>query len=302
MTHILSQGQISSFQKHIFNWWATHKRDLPWRHTHDPYKILVSELMLQQTQVARVLPKYKEFLTQFPDVYSLSKASVGEVLIAWKGMGYNRRALYLKKLAEDVVQTYNGNFPEDEVLLLQLPGLGKYTARAVQVFAFQKDVAMVDTNIRQIIVHHFFNDQPQPETLIQSVADQLVPVGKSWDWHQALMDYGSLVITKKKELKKKRNSPVILSETLNVKDLRYVREKIPSSIPQSKLPFKQTNRFFRGRIIDFLRKHSMKEGDLIQEMIEHHGRDEVFLRQILEGLLSDGLIERSKTGIISLPV
>lgn len=271
----LSASQKNSFHQFIFTWWEKNKRDLPWRRTHDPYKILVSELMLQQTQVTRVLPKYEEFLSIFPDVFSLSQATVGDVLKAWKGMGYNRRALYLKKLAEVVSTKYAGVFPHDERLLLELPGLGRYTARAVMVFAFQLDVAMVDTNVRQIIVHHFFHDVPQKESVIQSVADQLVPAGKSWDWHQALMDYGSLALPK-------------------------VSKSVRSS-QSAKIPFRETKRFFRGRIVDYLREKSWDEPLLVKEMAVTYGKDELFHKEILKQLESEGLIERSKTGIISLP-
>ena len=182
------------FQAYIFAWWKTHRRDLPWRHTHDPYKILVSEVMLQQTQVSRVLPKYREFIQAYPTVKDLARASNSDVLKIWKGMGYNRRALYLKKAAEI------GEFPKSEGELVKLPGLGTYTARAILVFAYRKNVAMVDTNIRQIITHFFFHDAPQKDKIIQNIADQLVPKGKSWEWHQALMDYGALALEKKSKI------------------------------------------------------------------------------------------------------
>ena len=145
--------------------------------------------MLQQTQVSRGLPKYLEFIQTFPNVEALAGASPAQVLRIWKGMGYNRRAVYLQKAAKAIVDIYKGRFPDTEPELTGLPGLGRYTARAILVFAFKKDIAMVDTNIRQIITHFFFHDIPQPEKIIQEVADQLVPKGKSWEWHQALMEY-----------------------------------------------------------------------------------------------------------------
>src|SRR5258706_3228782 len=110
----LQQKKITAFQKKIFDWWATNRRDLPWRHTHDPYKILVSEVMLQQTQVSRVLPKYEEFLYFFPDVFAIAHASPAHILKIWKGMGYNRRALYLYKTAKTVVEKYKGEFPKTQ--------------------------------------------------------------------------------------------------------------------------------------------------------------------------------------------
>ena len=222
---------IRVFQKMIFTWWRTHRRALPWRETRDPYRILVSEVMLQQTQVSRVLPKYEEFLFYFPDAYALANASPAHVLRAWKGMGYNRRALFLKRTAEIIIMDYKSIFPDNEMQLIKLPGLGRYTARALLVFAFEKDVAMVDTNIRQIITHFFYNDIYQSEKVIQKTADKLLPPGKSWEWHQALMDYGATELPKVKNMKRKST------------------------------PFYGSNRYYRGRIVDRLREGRVKESE-----------------------------------------
>jgi len=208
--------------------------------------------MLQQTQVSRVLPKYEEFLKKFPSLRELHKASTADILKAWKGMGYNRRALYLKKIS---------SIPTNEKELLQLPGIGRYTARAILVFAYKKDIAMVDTNIRKIIAHFFFDDKPQKDSVIQGVADQLVPKGKSWEWHQALMDYGALGMSKAKSHKAKI------------------------------IPFKNSNRYFRGKLMDILRETSVKEKILLKN----------FSQSIIDGLIKDGLVERKK-GVLSLPI
>ena len=156
----LSAKRIKFFQKSIFTWWNSHKRDLPWRHTRDPYWIMVSEVMLQQTQVLRVIAKYAEFIQAFPMVRDLAQASPADVLRIWKGMGYNRRALYLLRAAKAIVEIYHGKFPVSEEELIKLPGLGKYTARAILVFAYAQEVPLVDTNIRQIITHFFFDGEP----------------------------------------------------------------------------------------------------------------------------------------------
>ncbi len=274
---VFSKEEIVSFQTHIFSWWETHKRDLPWRNTRDPYKILVSEMMLQQTQVSRVLPKYEEFLCCFPTVFALANASAGDVLRVWRGMGYNRRALYLKKTTEIIVQEYNGIFPREEQILRRFPGLGIYTTRAILVFAFEQDLAFVDTNIRQIIEQFFFHGVSQKESVIQSVADQLLPKGKAWEWHQALMDYGAIVSAKEKAKK---------------------REK---SVKTSAIPFRESRRFFRGRVIEYLRYRSWSETGLIREMMVKYGKNEVFHRSIVDDLISEGLIECRDNGIISLP-
>ena len=242
------------FQAYIFAWWKTHRRDLPWRHTHDPYKILVSEVMLQQTQVSRVLPKYKEFIEKYPTANSLARASTSDVLKIWKGMGYNRRVLYLKKAVEV------GIFPKDEKELVKLSGVGTYTARALLVFAYRKDIAMVDTNIRQIITYFFFHNIPQKENIIQTAADQLVPDGKSWEWHQALMDYGALALPKNSKIIKKQKE------------------------------FIGSNRYFRGKLMDVLREHSIKEEKALKE----------FSITVIGGLVKDGLIMR-KNGMLQLP-
>jgi len=203
--------------------------------------------MLQQTQVSRVLLKYNDFLKKFPSAKTLAKASTADVLKIWKGMGYNRRALYLKKAAAV------GVFPESEKELTKIPGVGTYTARAILVFAYRKNVAMVDTNIRQIITHHFFNDVPQKEIVIQNVADQLVPKGKSWEWHQALMDYGAIALPRNNRPERSRRTS----------------------------PFKNSNRYFRGRLMDVLRAGPKRKRILLKS----------FSQQIIEGLEKDGLIK-----------
>lgn len=276
MTHTmkLDKRGISQFQKIIFDWWKENKRDLPWRHTHDPYRILVSEVMLQQTQVSRVMPVYEVFLEKFPTVVSLANASVADVLRAWKGMGYNRRALYLKKTAQDVVQIYDGIFPTDHVLLQKLSGIGPYTAGAIEVFAYKKDVSMVDTNIRKIITHFFFDDVPQKEKIILEVAHKVVPTGKSWQWHQALMDYGALVMAKKK------------------------REK--SVAQKVQIPFISSDRYYRGMILDDLREKSQKEILLKKKYISNFSLSVERITVILSKLKRDGLIEII-SGVVSLP-
>ncbi len=266
--------KICDFQSMIFSWWVENRRDLPWRRTRDPYRILVSEVMLQQTQVSRVLPKYDEFLNMFPDVFALANASSGDVLRVWKGMGYNRRALYLKRTAEAVTTGYHGKFPDSELLLTKLPGVGIYTARAIMVFAYEQPVAMVDTNIRQILTHFFFHGLPQKKKLIQTVADALVPVGKSWAWHQALMDYGALELAR---IAGKRKSPQKVS-----------------------VPFKDSDRFIRGKILDYLREKQVKEDALIAHVIHIYGRSAKQCRMIITRLMKDGLIIR-RGDILSLP-
>lgn len=266
--------KIHAFQKVIFSWWTNNRRDLPWRRTHDPYKILVSEVMLQQTQVTRVLPKYKEFLDSFPDATSLAQADTASVLRAWKGMGYNRRALYLKRAAQEITTYHKGKFPKSQKELIKLPGLGIYTARAIMVFAYKQNVAMVDTNIRQIITHFFFKDKPQKESVIQEVADQLFPTGKSWEWHQALMDYGSLAMP---------------------------RGKKPLPNKKKTVPFSESNRFYRGKIIDRLRVGNVKKETLIRDLAKTYKKTHGELKKIIEGLQKEGLLVVTPQENVRLP-
>ena len=283
----LTQKQVASFQKKIFSWWSGNKRDLPWRHTHDPYKIMVSEVMLQQTQVSRVLPKYREFVERYLTVKDLAKASTSDVLKTWKGMGYNRRALYLKQAAQAVVEQYGGKFPKSEKELVKLPGLGIYTARAILVFAYRQNIACVDTNIRQIITHFFLARKIKGPALkgikgraleeqVEEVARQLIPPGKSWEWHQALMDYRALAMS-------------------NAKWPMLNKQK------KKTVPFKETDRFYRGRIIDLLREGNLREGAIVKEFQKKYGKSREFTRTILAGLTRDGLISGSIDHVISLP-
>ena len=265
---ILREKQIKEFQTYIFSWWKTNSRDLPWRHTHDPYKILVSEVMLQQTQVQRVIPKYLEFIKRFPTVSNLAKASSGDVLRMWKALGYNRRALYLKRSAEQIVKDYKGIFPITDKELTQLPGLGIYTARAICIFAYEQDVAAVDVNIKRIITHFFFNDVPQKQKTIDEIALQLVPKGKSWEWHQALMDYGALELQK------------ISSEVGKVK--------------RKAVPFKKTDRFVRGKIIDKLRETAVDKNIFLQEISYECNRSMEIVSKIITGLKKDGLLKENR--------
>lgn len=272
----IPQAKAKLFQHTIFSWWKTNRRDLPWRRTHDPYRILVSEVMLQQTQVSRVIPKYQEFLAAFPTVRVLAKATPAQVLRVWKGMGYNRRALYLQRAARAIVLNYQGKFPKSEEKLVQLPGLGTYTARALLVFAYRQDVAMVDTNIRQIITHVFFAGKPQKEQTIQKAADALLPKGKSWEWHQAMMDYGS--------------------RGLPQRQARPIRRGKGSAVK-----FKDSDRFYRGRIVDRLRVSATRESTLMRELQDAYRKPRKFFAGIIAGLMRDQLIARSSKGMFHLP-
>ncbi len=168
------------------------RHTLPWRKTHNPYRILVSEIMLQQTQVERVIPKYQLFLKQFPTVQTLAVASLGEVLIAWQGLGYNRRAKMLHSCAQVVSNDLKGKWPDTYAELLALPGIGPYTASAVLAFAFNVPTPLIETNVRTVYLYHFFpQDTDVPDSALLPIIERTLDVDNPRDWYAALMDYGS---------------------------------------------------------------------------------------------------------------
>lgn len=189
----IDDASVKAFQDKIMSWWRTNSRDLPWRNNPSPYNVLVSEVMLQQTQVSRVIPKYNEFLNAFPTLESLANAETRHLLKTWSGLGYNRRALWLREAARDIIN--RGSFPENEKELRELKGIGRYTSRSILIFAFNKDIATIDTNIRRVIIASGFATEESTQSELEKIADLLLPVGRSSDWHNALMDYGSHVLT-----------------------------------------------------------------------------------------------------------
>ena len=176
-------------QHAVLTWGARERRDLPWRATRDPWAILVSEVMLQQTQVPRVIPRYLAFLGRFPTVAACAAASVGEVVAEWVGLGYNRRAVRLHAAACMVMQEGGGRFPETARELRRLPGVGPYTVRALLAFAFEADAAVVDTNVARVLARVAGRRLTLGE--VQAAADAALPVGESWAWNQAMLDIGA---------------------------------------------------------------------------------------------------------------
>jgi A/G-specific adenine glycosylase len=180
----------------LLAWGERHRRDLPWRRSRDPWAVLVSELMLQQTQVPRVVMCYDGFLTRFPTPASCAAGGAGEVVRAWAGLGYNRRAVNLHRAACLIVERHAGRVPDDLDALHALPGVGPYTARAVLVFAFGRDLGLVDTNAGRFLARAGAG-RPLTAREAQAVADALVPRGRGWEWGQAVFDLGALVCTRR---------------------------------------------------------------------------------------------------------
>ena len=194
-----SPRQTRALRQRLLAWYEDNRRDLPWRRTTDPYAILVSEIMLQQTQVPRVTPRYGEWLEAWPTLESLAAAPLADVLRRWQGLGYNNRARRLHECAAAAVAAATDGRPAELPRSLDglraLPGIGPYTARAVLIFAHNEDVAAVDANVRRVLTHELGLPGDLTGTGLQAVADAVLPRGRSRDWHNALMDYGSLVLT-----------------------------------------------------------------------------------------------------------
>ncbi|UCD96034.1 MAG: A/G-specific adenine glycosylase [Candidatus Bathyarchaeota archaeon] len=190
---------IQTFQHRLLRWYTEYGRDLPWRQTRDPYHILVSEMMLHQTQVNRVIPKYKEWLVAYPTFEALASAPLERLKELWRPLGYNFRPERLQKIARFVVNELDGKLPKTIEELVVLPGIGRYTAGAILSFAFDQDVPIVDTNIRRLIQRVFGVDgdphRVSGNKKIWHLAETLIPQGKAFSFNQALLDFGALICT-----------------------------------------------------------------------------------------------------------
>jgi A/G-specific adenine glycosylase len=226
---VLSTQDVSGFRRVVYKHFKQHGRALPWRETRDPYKIMISEVMLQQTQVMRVIKKYTKFIEKFPDIQILVTAPLQDVLNMWQGLGYNRRALSLKQVAERVVTDYGGTIPSDPKTLQTLPGIGNATAHAICVFAHNQPVIFIETNIRTVYIHHFFPKwRKVSDREIHPLVEETLDVKHPRKWYSALMDYGGAL---KKE---------------------YLNPGRRSAHHQIQAPFKGSNRQIRGAIIQLL--------------------------------------------------
>ena len=182
-------SELTAGDVDLVGWFGEHGRDLPWRHSRDPWEILVAETMLQQTQVNRVIDRWRRFLTRFPDVTICAGSHVSDVIEEWVGLGYNRRAVNLHRTATVVSDEHRRRFPSDLELLLDLPGIGPYTARAIRVFAFELDDAVLDTNVGRILARTAGSSLTRKAA--QGFAERLVPSGHGWAWNQAMLDVGA---------------------------------------------------------------------------------------------------------------
>ncbi len=295
------RGIKGTAQGRLLDWYRRHGRaSLPWRAVRDPYRTLVSEFMLQQTQVDRVVPKFEAFVERFPDFEALARASAADVLRHWKGLGYNTRAVRLHRIAEAVAERYHGEMPKQRGELRTLPGIGPYTAAAIRAFAFDLDDAPIDTNVRRIVHRFYFGIEYPPAvraSRLDDCARAMLPPGRSHDWNSALMDLGSAICTTRAP--QCGSCPLrgeCAAAPIDAADLERRRKAAarPRS-PQSALPFEMTTRYARGRIVDRLR--DLAPGERISLLDLHRsiassipGRGYEEVCELVAALNADGLV------------
>lgn len=250
---------VRRFQQKIIRWYQENKRNLPWRRTGDPYHILVSEIMLQQTQVDRVIPKYEEFLLRFPTIHELAQAPLSEILRLWSGLGYNRRAKYLLDLAKTVVSKYDGHLPKSVEKLRTLSGIGEYTASAIMCFVFKQKSPAVDTNVRNVLEQEFNGGRSLLMKKAQHMLLTVMPDQDPDTFLHALMDYSALALK------------------------RPVRKQ--SGLPS--VPFPKTNRFLRGQIVKLLVAKSGTRRTIVDNIAISTKRSSQDVEKALTQLLSE---------------
>ncbi len=265
MKHDLSH---KTFKGQIWDHYAKHRRCFPWRDELSPYRVLVSEVMLQQTQTDRVLSKFEPFIARFPDFLALAEAPFQDVLKLWKGLGYNRRALNVQKSAQIILETYQGHLPIDPLALLALPGIGKATACSVVAFAFNKPTIFIETNIRTVFIHAFFNDRHDiHDREILPLVTKTVDKERPREWYYALMDYG-----------------VMLKRTVGNLSKRSVHYQVQSR-------FLGSDRQIRGQILELLLEHQKISEMQMLELINNVEAER--MKRIMRDLCAEGLIKKN---------
>lgn len=264
---------VKAFQKTIWEFYKKNKRDFPWRAPTlklrrdkklDSYKILISEVMLQQTQTYRAVPKYNMWIKKFPNFETLNKASFSKILKAWSGLGYNRRALYLKQIAQQVVNEHNGKLPMDEQILVKFPGIGKNTACSVIVFSTNIPLIFIETNIRRVFIHEFFQDKNTVDDKeILKLVEKTIDTKNPREWYYGLMDYGAI-------LGKLPNNP-------NSKSKHYKKQS----------RFEGSLRQIRGAIIRELSISNVRKTTQLKEKIT---KDEEMFKKALKQLEKEQFI------------
>jgi len=279
----------------LLRWYGKHGRQLPWRESDDPYSILVSEVMLQQTQVIRVVDKYIQWMTCFPSLKHVARATKRDVLMAWSGLGYNRRALNFHACAKRIVTKHNGIVPNKIDTLMTLPGIGRYTAHAVACFAFRRRVPVVEVNIRRVFSRVYFKRTSPldllPEKEAWILAESLLPSRAYYNWHQALMDLGSTFCS---ATNPECNNCPVAQHCLSAGKIppnETTRRKLTSTVPR---------RIYRGKILALLvavQGHCMSFAALGKSLhCKFGGEHTVWLMDILLTLERDGMIDAFRNG------
>ena len=298
----------AEFHDRLLGWYRENRRDLPWRRTADPYRVLVAEFMLQQTQVARVEPVFARFLDRFPTVRSLAQGPVAEVIRAWSGMGYNRRAVNLHRTAQAIVSEHGGTVPSDEEALRSLPGVGRYTAAAVACFGFGRDVPVVDTNVRRVLGRVMAGPAPIGASEAWELARALSEdAGAGPDWNQALMDLGASVCTGRRP--RCRECPVqgvcASSPAFTAGGGPWAGATRAAERPKQPA-YVGSSRYYRGRIVEALRAD---DGPIsLQELTarvrsasdaERSGEPvtESRIAELVGALVRDGLVKTTDAGV-----
>ncbi len=293
----------------LLTWYGQNQRDLPWRRTHDPYAILVSETMLQQTGVERVIPMYHAFLAELPTLRALTQAPTADVIRLWAGLGYNRRAVWLQRAARAALERWGG-LPSAIDDLLSLPGIGPYTARAVACFTFAAHVPVCDTNIRRVLtrVLHGSAETRLSEKQMLALAKSVLPPERAYDWNQALMDLGATVCT--------HAAPRCLICPLQAICRAYPAVQTPPPVQAAvtadpKPRWKETRfagsrRYYRGRIVHYLRQLEPGRAVTLAELGPHIKQDyteadKAWLEDLVAQLVRDGLAQLNDAGEIALP-
>jgi A/G-specific adenine glycosylase len=268
-SRILTPAEKRAFRRTLYAYFAEHGRDLPWRNSSDPYHIVVSEIMLQQTQVDRVIARFETFIATFPTFESLDNAQLADVYAVWQGLGYNRRALALKRIAALVVHEHNGMLPQSTDILATFPGIGRATAASICTYAFNMPAVYVETNIRSVFIHLFFNDRLQVDDAeISALVEQTLDRAHPAKWYSALMDYGTM-------LKKAHPNPSRKSKTHSVQS-----------------PFKGSRRQVRGAI---MRLVSAQPGLTALQLSKHISNNSTdIITAIAQSLCTEGML--SQTG------
>lgn len=292
----ISSGRRKRFQEKLLQWYAQHSRELPWRNTRNPYHILVSEMMLQQTQVDRVIPKYHAWLERFPDLETLARAKPKTVIAQWQGLGYNRRALYLHRIARVVTTELDGEFPQTNEELQQLPGIGPYTAGAVMSFAFGAQEPILDTNVKRVLGRVFLGFKKlrkSTEAQLWELSQHVTPDSNAtYYFNQAVMDFGALTCTQRKPNCSTCPFQRMCTSYPEIQEAKPAELRLPQV--QETLYFGKPRRIWRGKIVKHL--HTLDDSgctfaELGPAIQDDFAKDRLsWLKEVVATLEKDGLV------------